>query len=147
LGKTPIQLWNEDLDTFLKGYEEHLEEWSRTRKGTTGKGGKKKQATLRTRKSIGKHDDADDDDFEFKPAKTAAAKASKPARAKPTVAVPSKSTVALRDDEDSDAVVAPPPKKVAGHKTKPAHDDSDSDLEIVPRKDKGKGKAPPKRKR
>jgi DNA topoisomerase-2 len=102
---------------------------------SSGKKPKKKQTTLKTRKSLtgakkGKLLDSDDED-DYKPAKAAAAKKA-PGKSKPTAVVPSTSSVKIDDDED--VKPAAPAKKRAPAK-KPVKAESDSDAPaIVPNK-------------
>ncbi|PBL01342.1 type II DNA topoisomerase [Armillaria gallica] len=115
---TPKQMWNDDLDNFLVMYEKHQREVQQAAMKASGQKGKKKQGTLKTRKSIGSRNKGSDDDEDFKPVKAAPKK--KPV-AKP---------VAKReDDEDDDTPPPPAPKRAAAAK-KPKHE-SDDDFDII----------------
>jgi len=113
--------------------------------GNDKKPNKKKQATLRTRKSLGAPDDSEDD---FKPSK-AAAKPRKPTvtgamKPKKPIATPTKV-----EDSDGEAILIPAAKVKAKKPPAKAKPKDDSDVEIVEApapKDKGKGKAASKRK-
>ncbi|OJA16788.1 hypothetical protein AZE42_03299 [Rhizopogon vesiculosus] len=175
LERTPISLWNEDLDAFLKEWEKSCQEYeNKSLLDANGKKIKKKQATLETRKSLSgpgrkKGYGSDDSEDEFKPSKTAPKKKAAESKPKPkpkaAVAGPSK----VESDDEKPPKVAPaakkaPAKKVAkeesdsdealSKKVKAVKADSDSDIEMVPAaqaEGKGKGKAkakerPPKRK-
>ncbi|KAI9451533.1 DNA topoisomerase [Russula earlei] len=80
----PIQIWNTDLDRFLEEWEKACQEWEdKAVVDSSGKKVKRKQATLKTRKSLGSGkrvggaDSNDDGDF-MPTKKAAAAKARKP---------------------------------------------------------------------
>lgn len=85
---TPNQIWNTDLDRFLEEWEKACQEWEE--KGVVDSSGKKvkrKQVTLKTRKSIGGGSgpgkrigggDSDGDDDFTKKSATAAKARSKP---------------------------------------------------------------------
>ncbi|KIK18643.1 hypothetical protein PISMIDRAFT_109084 [Pisolithus microcarpus 441] len=166
LERTPRQLWNEDLDNFLKEWEKSCQEYeSRSLLDANGKKIKKKQATLEHRKSLtngrprkGLHSDDSEDDF--KPTKAVAKKKveSKP-KPKPAIAGPSKiesedekpalapkkvpvRNMAKKEEPHSDSeleITGPPPKKVVKASKLP---DSDSDIEMAaPAPNRGKGKA------
>ncbi|KAI6133866.1 DNA topoisomerase II [Pisolithus croceorrhizus] len=166
LERTPKQLWNEDLDNFLKEWEKSCQEYeSRSLLDANGKKIKKKQATLEHRKSLTngrprKALHSDDSEDDFKPTKAAAKKKveSKP-KPKPAVAGPSKiesedekpapapkkaavKNVAKKEEPQSDSeleITGPPPKKVAKASKLP---DSGSDIEMAaPAPNRGKGKA------
>ncbi|KAF9535792.1 DNA topoisomerase [Crepidotus variabilis] len=80
LKKTPQDLWNTDLDHFLKEWENDCLEFEEKKtKDAKGKKVKRKQTVIRTRKSIGQVKGSDSDE-EFKPIKAAFAK-KKPAGA------------------------------------------------------------------
>ncbi|KAK0198122.1 DNA topoisomerase II [Armillaria mellea] len=149
---TPKQMWNDDLDNFLVMYEDRNFQRSQAAMKASGQKGKKKQGTLKTRKSIGSRNKGSDDE-DFKPVKAAPKK--KPV-AKP---------VAKREDDEDDDIPPPPaPKRAATTKKKPK-DESDDDFDVIevqkpaPRKkpavqvkntrntDKGKEKAKPVQKR
>ncbi|KAG6334084.1 hypothetical protein ID866_5000 [Astraeus odoratus] len=141
LERTPIELWNEDLDNFLKEWEKSCQEYdNRSLLDANGKKIKKKQATLEHRKSLpgaGRRralgpDDSDDD---FKPTKAAIKKAESRPKPKPAVAGPSKI-------ESDDEKVPLAPK--AGLTTKKAStkEESDSEVEIAPAPVKKAAKAP-----
>lgn len=138
LERTPIQVWNEDLDHFLAEWERDCEEWrNKLYKDSKGRKVKRSQKILETRKSLPgpgrrKGDFSDDD---FKPTKSATklkkATESKAVRAKP--AVPSK-PVKDDDDGDGDSVLPPPPKKRLGPKTIKGGSESDVEVVAVPKK-------------
>ncbi|KIM47986.1 hypothetical protein M413DRAFT_22556 [Hebeloma cylindrosporum] len=119
LKKSPKDLWNTDLDLFLQEWEKSCVAFEE-KAGKDAKGRvKRKQAVLRTRKSIGARKGSDDDD-EFKPIKAAALKR-KPAEPK---------KAAMGKDED----IAPkkedaPPKRSVAQKKAVKDEDSDDDLE------------------
>ncbi|KAH9065029.1 DNA topoisomerase II [Lactarius vividus] len=126
---TPIQIWNTDLDHFLAEWDKACAEWEE--KGVVDSSGKKvkrKQATLKTRKSLGGgpgkrgRDDSDNDDDFMPTKKAAAAKARKPiapaagtsrARPKATTTKASASDDWLGPDDDDDDDGPPPAKKRA----------------------------------
>ncbi|KAI6022572.1 type II DNA topoisomerase [Pisolithus marmoratus] len=165
LERTPRQLWNEDLDNFMKEWEKSCQEYeSRSLLDANGKKIKKKQATLEHRKSLTiarprKALHSDDSEDDFKPTKAAAKKKveSKP-KPKPAVAGPSKieseddkpalapkkgavKNVVKKDSDSELEITGPPPKKAAKALKLP---DSDSDIEMAPpAPNKGKGKAGP----
>ncbi|KAJ3510178.1 hypothetical protein NLJ89_g4828 [Agrocybe chaxingu] len=123
LEKSPKDLWNTDLDHFLQEWERDcilFEEKKST--DAKGKKVKRKQAVLRTRKSIGTRRDSDDDD-DFKPIKAAAARR-KPAAApesRKAVAGPSKVKEEVKKEDEV-------PKRAAAAK-KPQYIASDDDDE------------------
>lgn len=166
LERTPRQLWNEDLDNFLKEWEKSCQEYeSRSLLDANGKKIKKKQATLEHRKSLTngrprKALHSDDSEDDFKPTKAVAKKKveSKP-KPKPAIAGPSKiesedekpapapkkvpvRNMAKKEEPHSDSeleITGPPPKKVVKASKLP---DSDSDIEMAaPAPNRGKGKA------
>ncbi|KAF8264485.1 DNA topoisomerase [Lactarius quietus] len=143
---TPIQIWNTDLDHFLAEWDKACQEWEE--KGVVDSSGKKvkrKQATLKTRKSIGggsgkrgRGDDSGGDD-DFMPTKKAAAAAAKAPR-KPAAAPAAAGTSRARpkapiktsasDDGLSDEKEERlPVKKRAAKPVKKS--ESDSDIEMV----------------
>ncbi|CAA7271414.1 unnamed protein product [Cyclocybe aegerita] len=123
LEKSPKDLWNTDLDHFLQEWERDCIEFEEKKgKDAKGKKVKRKQAVLRTRKSIGTRRDSDDDD-DFKPIKAPAAKR-KPATApesKKAVAGPSKVKEEVKKEDEV-------PKRAAAGK-KPQYIASDDDDE------------------
>lgn len=107
-----------------------------------GKPAKRKQTTLKTRKSLGEpRDDSEDD---FKPTKAKAKKAAAPTLKEKPVATTSKEKLpAVRpkyEESDEEAEIIPAPK------SKPARVDPPL-IEIDSEEDKLKVKAAPKRKR
>ncbi|KAI9452414.1 DNA topoisomerase [Lactarius psammicola] len=159
---TPIKIWNTDLDHFLAEWDKACQEWEeKAVVDSSGKKVKRKQATLKTRKSLGGgpgkrgrgagDDSGDDDDF-MPTKKAAAAKARKPpiapaagaSRARPkaiTKASASDDELGLDDDDDDEP--PPPAKKRAApattkkapqplKKSDPDNDDDDSDAYIKP---------------
>ncbi|KAG2091518.1 DNA topoisomerase [Suillus discolor] len=86
LERSPNDLWNEDLDTFLKEWEKSCQEFeNKSLLDANGKKIKKKQATLEHRKSLSgrKKVKADSDsEFEMVPATQAKGKAKVKAKAK-----------------------------------------------------------------
>lgn len=158
LEKTPKDLWNSDLDRFVEEWEKDcllFEEKKNT--DANGKKVKRKQTTLKTRKSIGKGGSDDDDDF--KPIKAAALKRKAPeskavnskqgnedddekkipiAKKKPATAA--KKLVVNKDDEDSEPPA--PKRKIAGPKKLLVNDDDEeeddnlrsSTKKVVPKK-------------
>ncbi|KAG2023227.1 DNA topoisomerase II [Coprinopsis cinerea AmutBmut pab1-1] len=150
LEKSPTDLWNTDLDKFLEEWEKDCMIFEQ-KKGEGGavNGKKRKQRTLKTRKSIGmgrRGKDSDDDDFV--PIKPNAAAKRKPAEPKRPVA----SSSTKKEDDDMAIDKKPPaPRRAAARK--PVLDDSDSDDDddggeygelVVKPAPKGKGKAPDK---
>ncbi|KAJ7603099.1 DNA topoisomerase [Mycena polygramma] len=145
---SPKEMWHTDLDKFMAEWEASFEEELEIKKhlDANGKKIKRKQTTLKTRKSIGrfpahkgrpetqskrpepaaKNDDDDDDDNDEPPP--------------PEEMGPAQ--LSNDDDDDMDVDDAPPPKKKAPAKA--ISIDSDDDDE--PPKGKGKAKAAPKRK-
>ncbi|ESK98132.1 dna topoisomerase ii [Moniliophthora roreri MCA 2997] len=133
LNRTPKDMWTTDLDKFLETLERIEEERSiHASQGLKGKKGKKKNAVLQTRKSLGSRRDDDDDDF--KPIKVAPKK--KAPASKPTPAA-----AATSSSEKAPA----PKRKIVAAATKRIKDESDiemhepDDVEEPPKK-------PPKRK-
>ncbi|KAH8120719.1 DNA topoisomerase II [Phellopilus nigrolimitatus] len=121
---SPSQIWNTDLDDFLAQWEKVCKEWDEAGiKDSSGKPVKRKQATLKTRKSLsgpfkkkkGGEDDSGDD---FMPTKTAAKVAPKKLEATERKVSRSKPVVKKfeSDDEDDDLYVKPPPSKPAAKK-------------------------------
>ena len=105
---------------------------------------KRKQAILKTRKSLANDDDSADD---FKPSKAAAKQNKKVAV--PTTRRPAAATVKI-EDSDGEAKTIPTAKAKRPAKTKPTAVQSDSDMEMLDessKQDNGKGKATTKRKR
>ncbi|KAF8319936.1 type II DNA topoisomerase [Clavulina sp. PMI_390] len=101
---TPAQLWDNDLEEFLRAWRNVLDADEALAKTSTTKG--RKQATLKTRKSIGSKpkkrgaDDDDDDFSDFAPkAKKAAGSSSTTARSAPIRAKPAPSKIDI-DSED-----------------------------------------------
>ncbi|KAH8981970.1 DNA topoisomerase [Lactarius akahatsu] len=150
---TPIQIWNTDLDHFLAEWDKACAEWEE--KGVVDSSGKKvkrKQATLKTRKSLGggpgkRGRDGSDNDDDFMPTKkAAAAKARKPiapaagaSRARPKAAIKASASDDWLGPDDDDDDDGPPPakKQAAPPATKKAtldNDDEDSDAYIKPAK-------------
>ncbi|KAG1725573.1 DNA topoisomerase [Suillus paluster] len=93
LERNPTDLWNEDLDTFLKEWEKSCQEFeNKSLLDANGKKIKKKQATLETRKSLpgpgrkkGKALKSDSDsDFEMAPAAQAKGKSKAKAKEEPS---------------------------------------------------------------
>ncbi|KAF8139757.1 DNA topoisomerase II [Boletus edulis] len=162
LERTPVSLWNDDLDSFLKEWEKSCQDFdNKTLLDASGKKVKKKQATLKHRKSLTGRNDfgLNDSEDEFKPAKAAVKKKAEPKpKPKPAVAGPSKK-------ESDDEKPAPAPKKAPMKKApakvkseaesefsdvpvrkkaaakKPIKVDSDSDIELPAVQITGKGKA------
>lgn len=112
--------------------------------GNEKKPNKKRQKTLKTRKSLAQEDDSED---EFKPKKVTKQTKRPPVQAtednpKPTQA-PQARVAKVEESDDDTKVIVPPPKKTIIKSMKPK-----SDVESSPvQRDKGKGKAAPKRKR
>jgi DNA topoisomerase II len=163
LKRTATDIWTEELNTFLVEWEvfhllcsfltEHTLTFSSQRDcanwvklhedNEKRPANKRKQATLKTRKSLGNHDDDSADDF--KPSKAAAKQSRK-------VAAPiAKRPVTTKvEDSDGEANVIPVTKAKRLVAPKPAAIQPDSDIEMLDgssKKDKGKGKAGTKRKR
>ncbi|KAH7911821.1 DNA topoisomerase [Hygrophoropsis aurantiaca] len=129
LERTPISLWNEDLDEFLKEWQKSCQDFeNKTVFDASGKRVKKKQATLEHRKSLPglfrkKGHGVDDSEDDFKPTK--AAQKRKPAEPKPKSKAPVAGPSKVEDEEP--AIV---PKKSAPKKTAKKVE-SDSDIEIL----------------
>ncbi|KAF9258616.1 DNA topoisomerase II [Marasmius fiardii PR-910] len=146
LNRSPKDMWRIDLDNFLEVHEK-TEDDRRIKSNEGIKGGKKgkrKNAVLQTRKSLGnRRDDTDDD---FKPVKPAPKKkASAPAAAESNKKAPpapapkaAPSKKAKKEDDsdvdmfidDKEVEVKKPPKRMARAATKAIKIDSDSDDEI-----------------
>ncbi|THH09412.1 hypothetical protein EW145_g2021 [Phellinidium pouzarii] len=99
---TPIQIWNTDLDNFLDQWENTCKEWDESAvKDSSGKVVKRKQATLKTRKSLSgpfkKRKDADESD-DFMPTKAKAP----PKKVEMTERKVSRSKPVVKKDVDSD---------------------------------------------
>ncbi|KAH7926207.1 DNA topoisomerase II [Leucogyrophana mollusca] len=172
LERKPVELWNEDLDAFLKEWEKSCQEFeNKTILDATGKRVKRKQATLETRKSLPgpgrRKNNGSDSEDDFKPTKAAAQKR-KPAEPKsrakapaagpskiesddekpaapPKKAAPKKAVKKVESDSEIEMSEAPPPLK----KRQPIKEASDSDVVMIDAPAKGKGKAQeeaPKRK-
>ncbi|QRV76148.1 DNA topoisomerase 4 [Ceratobasidium sp. AG-Ba] len=133
LKRKPIDLWDEDLNEFLKAWEGMLEEDILAEAGNT----KKKNATLRTRKSIagkkGKRaaDSGSEDDF--KPIKA-------PVKRKPAAA-PAPKPVAKIEEMDIDEAPAIIKKKPTASSSKVKQEESDSDAPVKASSAAAKGKA------
>ncbi|KAF7306385.1 DNA topoisomerase 2 [Mycena indigotica] len=135
---SPKEMWNVDLDRFLVEWETFQNDIiDQQSKDSRGKTVKKKQAVLRTRKSIGKRAGGSDSEDDFKPVKAPKRKAPEPKR--PAAKVKDES-----DDEEATSApkkrapakkapidVDEPPKKAAKRK---AISDSDSEAEEVIKK-------------
>ncbi|KAH6917161.1 DNA topoisomerase II [Coprinopsis sp. MPI-PUGE-AT-0042] len=142
LQKSPKDLWNTDLDKFLEEWEVDCSIFEQ-KKGEAGaaKGKKRKQKTLKTRKSIGtgrRGDDSEDDDFVPIKAPTTAANKRKPT---------AKASSSKKDDDDGMVIDKKPAvaKRAAAAK-RPVVDDSDGDdfdygdVEVKPAPSKAKAK-------
>ncbi|KIJ60083.1 hypothetical protein HYDPIDRAFT_177534 [Hydnomerulius pinastri MD-312] len=163
LERTPISLWNEDLDGFLKEWEKSCQDFdNKTLLDANGKKITKKQATLKHRKSlVGRKALGSDSEDDFKPTKAAAKKKAEPKpKPKPAVAGPSKvesedekpavapkkapaKKVPKKEESESEVDISEAPVRKAAKK-KPIKVDSDSDVEMIdspPAKANGKGKA------
>ncbi|KAJ6498011.1 DNA topoisomerase II [Mycena vitilis] len=126
---SPKEMWHTDLDKFMAEWEALKKELEiKKHLDANGKKVKRKQTTLKTRKSIGKHADSDSED-DFRPIK-AAPKRKAPESKRPKPA-------AKDDDDDDDDEPPPPPKKRAPPKKLAKDDDDDMDVDDPP---------PPKRK-
>ncbi|KIJ08620.1 hypothetical protein PAXINDRAFT_88607 [Paxillus involutus ATCC 200175] len=142
LERTPISLWNEDLDRFLTEWEKSCQDFdNKTLLDVNGKKIKKKQATLKHRKSLTgrKALNSDDSEDDFKPVKAGAKKKPEP-QPKPNP-VPGPSKIESDDEKPAPALKKAPAKKAP---EKPIKVDSDSEFEMVdspPVKANGKGKA------
>ncbi|KAL5535074.1 TOP2 [Sanghuangporus sanghuang] len=106
---TPTQIWNTDLDKFLEQWEQTCKEWEEVAvKDSTGKVVKKKQATLKTRKSLSgpfgkkKRDDSGDSGDDFVPTKAAAKAATKREPTERKVSKPKALVKKARSDDDDD---------------------------------------------
>ncbi|KAH7884005.1 DNA topoisomerase [Phlebopus sp. FC_14] len=165
LERTPISLWNEDLDNFLKEWEachfKSCQDFSnKVMLDANGNKIKKKQTTLKHRKSLTlgrKGLESDDSEDDFKPTKAAAKKKAEPKQKPKPVVGPSK--VESEDEKPAQIPKKAPVKKapakvesesemevveVPAKKTKAVKNDTDSDIEMAdspPDKGKGKGKA------
>ncbi|KAF7986171.1 hypothetical protein HWV62_38564 [Athelia sp. TMB] len=130
LARTPTEVWNEDLDSFLAKWEEAHTEWKeKSTKDSKGRKVKRKQAKLVTRKSLNgpgrRNGDDDDSEDEFVPTKAAA----KPKKAAEAKQVRSKPAVSQKKSESDDDNVPPPPKKRAP--VKKAKDESDDERNVA----------------
>ncbi|KAL0063257.1 DNA topoisomerase 2 [Marasmius tenuissimus] len=158
LNRSPKDMWSSDLDTFLDALDK-AEEDRRIKSNEGIKGGKKgkrKNAVLQTRKSLGnKREDDDDDDFKpikapvkkkvpaSKPAPVAAAESSKKATAPKskaaTKAKKEESDVDMFVDDDEPVETKKPPKRTAraaaSKKTIKIGSDSDDGFEMVGQND------------
>ncbi|KAG9104156.1 DNA topoisomerase 2 [Ceratobasidium sp. 370] len=144
LKKKPIELWDEDLNQFLKAWEDMLEEDAAAEVGTS----KKKGAKLRTRKSVAgkKNKRAADSDSEgdFRPTKAPAKRKAAPAK----VAAPPKPAAKIEEMDEDEAPVVIKKKPVASS-SKLKKEESDSDAPVVKASSavaKGKAKEVVKRK-
>ncbi|KAF8203734.1 type II DNA topoisomerase [Pholiota molesta] len=148
LEKSPKDLWNTDLDVFLKEWERDCIEFEEKKsKDAKGKKVKRKQTVLRTRKSIGQRNGSDDDDDDdFKPIKAAALKrkAAEAPKKAPAVAAASKGKEKEKAKEKDDNEDEKPPKRKIAPAAKKAveQDDSDFEMDEAPAK---RDAAPPKR--
>ncbi|CCM06356.1 uncharacterized protein FIBRA_08613 [Fibroporia radiculosa] len=131
LERTPIQIWQCDLDRFLEEWRATCEQWDAkiiSADASGNKKGKRKQPTLKAAMKKAAGDDDSEDDF--KPTK-AAAKAKKTTEPKPAPAKklpqadPSSSKV---DEDEQKKPVAKKPTK------KQIKDDPDSDFEVIQQK-------------
>ncbi|KAF8554543.1 type II DNA topoisomerase [Imleria badia] len=126
LERTPISLWNDDLDNFLKGWEKSCQDFAnKTELDVDGKKIKKKQTTLKHRKSLKGYGSNDSED-DFKPAKAAVKKKAEP-KPKPAVAGPSKKA---SDDERPAPAPKKAPVKKAAAKAKSESESDDSDIPV-----------------
>ncbi|KAG6820232.1 hypothetical protein H0H93_003595 [Arthromyces matolae] len=171
LARSPKSMWNEDLDSFLAEWEADCRTWEEaSSKDASGKKIKRKQAVLKTRKSVGNgHRGSDDDDF--KPVKAAAkrkpvAESSRPKAApkvkvkeddddvqmdgevsapKSRLAAPkrtAKKPLKVDSDDESDfEMIVKPAAKTAPKRPAPITSDSEDEVAILPSKGKGKAKA------
>ncbi|CAE6368969.1 unnamed protein product [Rhizoctonia solani] len=143
LKRKPMDLWNEDLDEFLKAWNEMLEEDAEAEAVGTSK---KKGTKLRTRKSIGGKaakraaDWGSEDDF--KPTKAPAKRKPAAEKAAPVKAV---AKIEATDEDEKPTVIK---KKPIASSSKVKKEESDSDAPVVKASaaTKGKAKAAPKRK-
>ncbi|KAJ3751113.1 DNA topoisomerase II [Lentinula detonsa] len=153
--KSPKDLWNEDLTKFLDSWRKTEDEFQQKMNASTAavKKGKRKQAVLQTRKSLGgggKRGSNDSDSDDFQPVKAASKKRAPAAAA---TKLPSRGTKPKPkkedDDQDEDDSDFPrkPPTKITVAKAKV---ESDSDVQMADSgniaRNKGKAKAVPKRK-
>ncbi|TFK30660.1 DNA topoisomerase II [Coprinopsis marcescibilis] len=150
LRRSPKDLWNEDLDKFMEEWEEDCRIFEQ-KKGEGGANAKKKkQKTLRTRKSIGfgKKNGKDSDGDDFVPIKATAGAKSKSAETKKPRAAPKASSSTKIEDVVEEK--KPVPKRAAAAAARKIvlgdSDSSDDDFakyEVkAPPKEKGKAKAP-----
>ncbi|EGO19472.1 hypothetical protein SERLADRAFT_453445 [Serpula lacrymans var. lacrymans S7.9] len=140
LERTPVKMWNEDLDMFMAEWQKNCEQWeNKSLLDANGKRVKRKQATLETRKSLSgpgkkKAHASDDSDYDVKP-KKAPAKPRKPAEPKATAknATAGSSKVKKEEDIEVAPVIAKVQQASAKRKTSDiAEDDSDDDMYIKP---------------
>ncbi|KIJ32068.1 hypothetical protein M422DRAFT_185076 [Sphaerobolus stellatus SS14] len=104
LKRTPKDIWTEDLDNFLVEWDRACEQWVQVHGGNDKKPNKRKQTTLKTRKSLNLAPESEDD---FKPTKAAAMKKKTTAAAAPK---PKRTAAAARpkvEDTDGEAAVIP----------------------------------------
>ncbi|KAG8741551.1 DNA topoisomerase 2 [Ceratobasidium sp. 414] len=146
LKRKPIELWDEDLNQFLKAWEDMLEEDVAAEVGTS----KKKGAKLRTRKSVaGKKNKRADSGSEdnFRPAKAPAKRKPAAEKAPEKVTAPTKPTAKIEEMDEDEAPAVIKKKPVASSsKLKKEESDSDAPVVKVSATSKGKAKAVVKRK-
>ncbi|KAG2069851.1 type II DNA topoisomerase [Suillus decipiens] len=111
LERSPNDLWNEDLDIFLKEWEKSCQEFdNKSLLDANGKKIKKKQATLEHRKSLPgrkKMKAGSDSEFEVAPAVQAKGKAKAKTREEP----PKRKSSKVEEDSDED-YIKPAAKKM-----------------------------------
>nr|ADL09409.1 DNA topoisomerase II [Omphalotus nidiformis] len=131
LEKTPKDLWNADLDKFMEDWSKSEEDFQNKMLASTGanKKGKRKQAVLLTRKSLGNRGGDSDDDF--KPIKAAFKKKAPPA-SKGASSTANAKPKKEEDDDDSSKKKSGLKKSApaASRKTKPK-EESESEIELV----------------
>ncbi|KAF8604983.1 DNA topoisomerase II [Ceratobasidium sp. AG-I] len=140
LKKKPMELWNDDLNDFMKAWEEMLQEDADADVVTS----KKKGAKLRTRKSIGgkkatKRAAGSDSEEDFKPTKAPVKR--KPAAEKAAPAPKPAAKIEEPDDDDDEPVVVKKKPAASSSKVKKVESDSDAPVIKASAAAKGKGKA------
>ncbi|KAG2160244.1 DNA topoisomerase [Suillus bovinus] len=120
LERKPNDLWNEDLDTFLKEWEKSCQEFeNKSLLDANGKKIKKKQATLEHRKSLtGRKKVKADSDSEFDMVSATQAKGKGKAKARAKEEPPKRKSLKAEEDSDED-YIKPAAKKM---KTTPVTD-------------------------
>ncbi|KAF9242373.1 DNA topoisomerase [Melanogaster broomeanus] len=131
LERTPMSIWNDDLDNFLKEWEKSCQDFdNKTLLDVNGKKIKKKQTTLKHRKSLTgrKGFGSDDSEDDFKPTKPAAKKKVELQPKPKPIAGPSK--IQSDDEKPAPANAKGKAKSEDAPKRKSPMVDDDSDDEV-----------------